>query len=72
MPGRLVRAARLYGRLQLVQLRTYLEYEADFWIGIAGVALTHGVGGWSATRGRATERRPFSRWIDAAKGRTNG
>lgn len=33
--------ARFYLRLQLVQLRTAVEYSADFWIGIAGSALMH-------------------------------
>jgi ABC-2 type transport system permease protein len=32
---------RFYLRLQLVQLRTAVEYSADFWIGIAGSALMH-------------------------------
>jgi ABC-2 type transport system permease protein len=36
--------ARLYFRLQLVQLRTVVEYRADFWIGILGAALMHGAG----------------------------
>jgi ABC-2 type transport system permease protein len=35
---------RLYARLQLVHLRAALEYEADFWLGIVGVACTHGAG----------------------------
>lgn len=35
---------RMYLTFQLVHLRTALSYEADFWIGIVGVALTHGVG----------------------------
>ena len=35
---------RMYVTFQLVHLRTALAYEADFWIGILGVALTHGVG----------------------------
>jgi ABC-2 type transport system permease protein len=35
---------RIYGKLQLLHLRTHLEYEADFWIGIAGAALTQGAG----------------------------
>jgi ABC-2 type transport system permease protein len=35
---------RMYATFQLVHLRTALAYEADFWIGIVGVALTHGVG----------------------------
>lgn len=37
-------ALYVYGKLQLLHLRTHLEYEADFWIGIIGVALTHGAG----------------------------
>ncbi len=32
---------RFYLRLQLMQLRTAVEYNADFWIGIAGSALMH-------------------------------
>ena len=32
---------RFYFRLQLLQLRTAIEYSADFWIGIAGSALMH-------------------------------
>lgn len=44
MPSRLVRTLRIYARLQLAHLRAHLEYEADFWIGIVGVALTHGAG----------------------------
>lgn len=35
---------RMYATFQVVHLRTALAYEADFWIGILGVALTHGVG----------------------------
>lgn len=35
---------RMYVTFQVVHLRTALAYEADFWIGILGVALTHGVG----------------------------
>jgi ABC-2 type transport system permease protein len=31
---------RFYFRLQLVQLRTAIEYNADFWIGIAGATIT--------------------------------
>jgi ABC-2 type transport system permease protein len=57
------RLLRVYGRLQLTQLRTVVEYRADFWIGILGAALMHGsglvflyaffgqvdaIGGWSA------------------------
>jgi ABC-2 type transport system permease protein len=41
---RLAYNARIYGKLQLLHLRAHLEYEADFWIGILGVALTHGAG----------------------------
>lgn len=32
---------RFYIRLQLLQLRTAIEYNTDFWIGIAGSALMH-------------------------------
>lgn len=54
---------RIYFKLIATQLRAHLEYRADFWIGIVGVALTHGaplvfvwavflrvpsVGGWSS------------------------
>ena len=35
---------RIYFLLQTVHLRTALTYEADFWIGIVGVALTQGAG----------------------------
>jgi ABC-2 type transport system permease protein len=35
---------RIYATFLLVHQRTALAYEADFWIGIVGVALTHGVG----------------------------
>jgi len=42
--SRLAYNARIYGKLQLVHLRAHLEYEADFWIGIVGVVLTHGAG----------------------------
>src|SRR3954447_5773682 len=35
---------RMYVTFQLVHVHTALTYEADFWIGILGVALTHGVG----------------------------
>jgi ABC-2 type transport system permease protein len=34
----------MYATFQLVHLRTALAYEADFWIGVVGVACTHGVG----------------------------
>jgi ABC-2 type transport system permease protein len=44
MLARLGFALRIYAKLQVLHLRTYLEYEADFWIGILGVALTHGSG----------------------------
>ncbi|MFL5806205.1 MAG: ABC transporter permease [Roseiflexaceae bacterium] len=44
MLSRLAYNARIYGKLQLVHLRAHLEYEADFWIGIVGVVLTHGAG----------------------------
>jgi len=36
--------ARLYLKLQLIQLRTAVEYRADFWIGILGASLMHGAG----------------------------
>lgn len=36
--------ARLYLKLQLIQLRTVVEYRADFWIGILGASLMHGAG----------------------------
>lgn len=57
------RYVRLYMKLQLIQLRTVVEYRADFWIGILGASLMHGaglifiaalfgqineIGGWSA------------------------
>ena len=42
--GRLRKSARLYLKLQLLQLRTVVEYRADFWIGIVGAALMHGAG----------------------------
>ena len=35
---------RIYFLLQTVHLRTALTYEADFWIGMLGVALTQGAG----------------------------
>lgn len=41
---RLRRYARLYFKLQLIQLRTAVEYRADFWIGILGATLMHGAG----------------------------
>lgn len=41
---RLRRNARLYLKLQLIQLRTAVEYRADFWIGILGASLMHGAG----------------------------
>jgi ABC-2 type transport system permease protein len=44
MLARLSRLAFLYGRLQLLHLRTQLEYETDFWLGIAGVVLRHMAG----------------------------
>lgn len=61
--SRLLFVVRIYVKLILTQLRAHLEYRADFWIGIAGVVLTHGaplvfvwavflrvpeVGGWTA------------------------
>lgn len=44
MGKRLLFYLRIYYRLQIVHLRTALTYEADFWIGIVGVALTQGAG----------------------------
>jgi ABC-2 type transport system permease protein len=35
------RLAFIYGRLQLLHLRSHMEYEADFWLGIAGAVLRH-------------------------------
>ena len=35
---------RFYFRLQLMQLRTAVEYNSDFWIGIAGAVLAQGSG----------------------------
>jgi len=43
-PRLIRRYARLYVKLQLIQLRTVVEYRADFWIGIVGSALMHGAG----------------------------
>jgi ABC-2 type transport system permease protein len=40
----LARNLRLYWRLQLLHLRAFLEYEADFWIGILAMFLRHGAG----------------------------
>jgi len=42
--GRIRYNLRIYRKLQILHLRTHIEYEADFWIGIAGMALTHGAG----------------------------
>lgn len=42
--AKLRKNARLYLKLQLIQLRTVIEYRADFWIGILGSALMHGAG----------------------------
>lgn len=39
-----LRSVRFYLRLQLVQIRTIVEYRADFWIGIVGSALMNGAG----------------------------
>ena len=44
MLKRFTRNLYLYYRLQLLQVRIYLEYRADFWIGIVGVVLTQGTG----------------------------
>ena len=40
----LLRNLRIYSRLLALHLRTALEYEADFWIGIVGMGLTHVTG----------------------------
>lgn len=37
-------ALAIYLKLQLVHLRSHLEYEADIWMGVVGLALTHGAG----------------------------
>lgn len=39
-----LRAVRLYLRFQWVHLRTQLEYEADFWLGILGIFLSQVAG----------------------------
>ncbi len=44
MPSRLGRLARVYARIQLLNLRGQLEYRADFWIGVVGVMLLYGAG----------------------------
>ena len=41
---RLQRLVRIYFRLQLLHLRSQLEYEADFWVGIFGAAMRHVAG----------------------------
>ncbi len=41
---RLRHGARIYRALILTQLRTMVEYRADFWIGIVGAVLMHGAG----------------------------
>jgi ABC-2 type transport system permease protein len=41
---RLIHILRIYCKLQLLHLRIYLEYRADFWIGIIGMGLTQGAG----------------------------
>lgn len=43
-PAHARRYARLYLKLQLIQLRTAVEYRADFWIGVLGASLMHGAG----------------------------
>lgn len=40
----LTHAAHIYTKLQLVHLRIFFEYEADFWIGILATMLRHGTG----------------------------
>src|SRR5438046_55514 len=44
MLNKLTRNLRLYYKLQLLQVHIQLEYRADFWIGIFGMALTQGAG----------------------------
>ncbi|OJT20777.1 hypothetical protein BO221_28075 [Archangium sp. Cb G35] len=44
MLTRLARWVWIYLRLQLLHLRVQLEYEADFWLGIAAMALRHATG----------------------------
>jgi ABC-2 type transport system permease protein len=44
MVSRLGRLARIYARIQVLNLRAQLEYKADFWIGVVGVALLYGAG----------------------------
>ena len=41
---RLTRSVRLYARLQLLHVRAWLEYEADFWVGVLAMFLRHGSG----------------------------
>lgn len=40
----IVRGLRLYWKLQLLHIRAYLEYEADFWVGLLAMFLRHGAG----------------------------
>lgn len=64
MLSRLAHIARIYGKLQVLHLRAHLEYEADFWIGILGVALTHTAGFifiWTLFS-RITEIKGWSLW----------
>ena len=42
--GQLRRSLRLYWKLQRLHIRAYLEYEADFWVGILAMFLRHGAG----------------------------
>ncbi len=44
MLPRLARLARLYVKLQVLHLQVYLEYDADFWIGIVGLFFKHAAG----------------------------
>jgi ABC-2 type transport system permease protein len=44
VPWRVLFNLRIYGKLQLHHLRSHLEYEADFWVGIVGMVLTQGAG----------------------------
>lgn len=44
MLAKLLHHLRIYSRLQLLHLQIYLEYEADFWVGIVGAFLRHTTG----------------------------
>lgn len=64
MLARLTYGLRIYGKLQLLHTRAHLEYEADFWVGILGVALRHAAGFvfvWTLF-GRVKEIQGWSFW----------